>query len=185
MEGLERLADAVVESWNGALLGFTQLSLELGEALFDRIEIGAVGRQVNQAGPCGFDDVAHLIAFVGRQIIDDDDIAGPQRGYQALLQVFDEDRPVHGAVDNERCGEAIQPEPGHKGHGLPVSPGNAANNPTTAFGPAVEPRHFGRGSGLIDEDQLGWIEVWLIDLPFGAGFGHVRPLLLGRPRAFF
>lgn len=125
------------------------------------------------------------IAFVSWQIVDDDDISGPQRWRQRLPNVFDEDRPVHGAVDDEGCCASVQPQPGHKGHRLPVPPGYAADDAATALGAAIESRHFGRGSGLINEDQLGRIEPRLMNLPPRPSLGHVRPLLFGRLHAFF
>src|SRR5262249_17962961 len=113
--------------------------LDFGKALLDRIEIGTVGRQVAQCSVRRFDDLAHPISLVSRQVIDDDDVAWPQRRRQAFLQIFDEDRTVHRAIDDERSGEAIKPKPGHKGHGLPVAPRNAADNPATALGPSEKP----------------------------------------------
>ena len=78
-----------------------------------------------------------------------------------------------------------EPQPGYEGHRLPMSPRHAANDATTALGVAVEPRHLGRCSALIDKDQLGRIELRLLVLPSHPRFGHVRPLLLGCPHAFF
>ena len=129
--------------------------------------------------------LAHFVAFVSGQIIDDDYVAWPQRRHQASLQVFDEDRTVHRAINDEGGGKAIEPQPSHKGHGLPMAPGNAADHTTPALGASVKPRHLGRCAGLIDEDQLGRIKSRLIVLPALAGLGHVRPLLLGRAHAFF
>jgi len=40
---LKQVADAVVERENGSLLGFAQVSLELGEGGLDRIEMGRQG----------------------------------------------------------------------------------------------------------------------------------------------
>jgi hypothetical protein len=71
-----------------------------------------------------FDQFAYLLALVSGQIIDDDDVAGPERGNEALAQILDEDRPIHRTVDNERSGESVDPQPGYAGHRLPVSPGS-------------------------------------------------------------
>src|SRR5215813_6544331 len=157
LEGFECASDPIIECGKRSFLGLAQMRLDFGKALLDRIEIGTVGRQIAQCSVHRFDDLAHPISLVSRQVIDDDDVAWPQRRRQAFLQIFDEDRTVHRAIDDERSGEAIKPKPGHKGHGLPVAPRNAADNPATALGPSEKPRHLGRCPGLINEDQLGRI----------------------------
>lgn len=43
-EGIEQRADAPPCGFDGALCGFAQQMLKLGDELFDRIEIGTVGR---------------------------------------------------------------------------------------------------------------------------------------------
>ena len=47
---VEELADTSPGGLDGALGGLAQQGLELGEDLFDGIEIGAVGRQEDQMG---------------------------------------------------------------------------------------------------------------------------------------
>ena len=50
---------------------------------------------------------------------------------------------------------------------------------------AVEAHHLGVDAGLVDEDQLGGVEVRLISLPPGARLGHVRSILFGGMQSFF
>ena len=70
-----------------ALGSFTQVRLELGERLLDRVEVGAVGRQEQQVGAGGLDDIANGLPFVAGQIIHDDDVAGRELGHQDLGHV--------------------------------------------------------------------------------------------------
>jgi len=49
---------------------------QFGERLFDRIEIGTVGRKKADLGADGFDGGANLRLFVHREIVKDDHIAG-------------------------------------------------------------------------------------------------------------
>jgi hypothetical protein len=53
---------------------------ELGEDLFDGIEVGAVGRQEDEVGAFGSDDGASGVAFVAAEIVQDDDIARREGG---------------------------------------------------------------------------------------------------------
>src|SRR5215831_3110251 len=76
LEGFECASDPIIECGNRPFLGLAQL---------DRIEIGTVGRQIAQCSVRRFDDLAHPISPVSRQVIDDDDVAWPQRRRQAFL----------------------------------------------------------------------------------------------------
>jgi hypothetical protein len=55
----------------------------------------------------------------------------------------------------------------------------------TAFRAAVKPRHFGRGAGLVDEDQLVGIKLRREFAPSLTRRRNIGPILLGCVRAFF
>ena len=48
-----------------------------------------------------------------------------------------------------------------------------------------QPGHLGRSTGLVDEDQMLWIEVRLGCEPGSATGADVGPFLLGCVRCFF
>ena len=52
-----------------------QVRLELGEGHFDGIEVGAVGRQKHEPGASLADGLFGGRAFVGGQVVQDDDVA--------------------------------------------------------------------------------------------------------------
>lgn len=54
-----------------------------------------------------------------------------------------------------------------------------------AFRTAAKPRHFGRGAGLIDKDQLVGIKLRREFAPNSARGRDIGPILLGCLRAFF
>jgi hypothetical protein len=56
-----------------------QKRLEFGEGVLDRVEIGAVGRKVQQRRARGFDGGANAWAFMAAQIIHDNDVARRKR----------------------------------------------------------------------------------------------------------
>jgi hypothetical protein len=75
----------------------TRLSLpdemfELGEDLFDGIEVGAVGRQEDEVGAFGSDDCASGLTFVAAEIVQDDDIARREGRSENLLDVEESSR---------------------------------------------------------------------------------------------
>jgi hypothetical protein len=67
-EGFERVGDGVDEGVEGSRRGLAQQGFELGEPLLDRVEIGAVGRQVKQTGAGVFDGCSDVFDLVARQI---------------------------------------------------------------------------------------------------------------------
>ena len=60
-----------------------------------------------------------------------------------------------------------------------------ADKPFTTWGPAPQPRHVGAGASLVDEDQPVRGKLRLILRPHGPRGRNVRPVLLGRAKAFF
>ena len=57
-----------------------QEGFELGEDLFNRVEIGRIGREEAEGGPGPFNGQPHSWAFVAAEIVQDDDVAGRQGG---------------------------------------------------------------------------------------------------------
>jgi len=55
----------VDEGVEGSRRGFAQERFQLGEPLLDRVEIGAVGRQVEQTGASAFDRRPDALDLVG------------------------------------------------------------------------------------------------------------------------
>ena len=58
-EGVENLAEGAPERLDGAGGGGAEQRLELGESQLDRVQIRAVGRQVEEGRAGGFDGFAH------------------------------------------------------------------------------------------------------------------------------
>lgn len=184
-EGVEELADAGPERLDGSLGCASEEGLQLGEDQFDRIEVGAVGRQVEEAGSGLFDEAAYAQDLVGGEIVHDDDVAGAQGRDQDLLDVDEEGFAVHGAVEDEGRDQAVAAQTGGEGGGLPVSPGLSADQPSAPWRAAPGADHLGVGAGLVDEDQLVRIEARLIGPPAGPRRRDVRSFLFGRLQGFF
>ena len=67
--------------------GLAQECLELGEELLDRVEVWRIGRQAEQPGAARLDGRAHACDLVRAEIVQDDDVAGPQRRCEHLLDI--------------------------------------------------------------------------------------------------
>src|SRR3546814_928184 len=93
--------------------------------------------------------------------------------------------PIYRTVERHRGGDAAQAQGADEGGGLPVA---VRDRSTAAFAserPTVHPRHLGRGSRLIDEDQPLRVEMGLGLEPSFTFRGYVFAVLLGRVRRLF
>ena len=75
--------------WNvvDTSFGFAQALLELGEGVFDRIEVGAVSRQKPKAAAARFGPGAHGLVFVDTQVFWDHGLTRAQRRAEHLVQI--------------------------------------------------------------------------------------------------
>jgi hypothetical protein len=67
-EGVEGLTDGLPERLDGAAGGSAEQRLEVGEGLLDRVQIRAVGRQVEQLRPGRLDRCAHARDLVRAEV---------------------------------------------------------------------------------------------------------------------
>src|SRR3984885_10839828 len=65
--------------------GLSQQSLELGEDLLDRVEVGGVFGQEDEAGSDSSDGLPHLLPLVGAEIVEDHSVARLEGRDEELL----------------------------------------------------------------------------------------------------
>ena len=82
----------------GTLGGLAQCRLEFGEGLLDRVEVRAVGRQVDQLSTLRSDRLGNAGGFVTAQIVEHHNVLRPQRGREHLLDISTEALAVDRAV---------------------------------------------------------------------------------------
>ena len=167
-EAADRRPERAVD---GSLGGLAQERLELGEGVFDWIEVGRVGGQVEKARARRFDPLARRRPLVAGQVVHDDDIAHAQFGSKDALDIGLEGEPIDRAVEHERRNHAARRQAGDESRRFPVAVGNANPQPLAAAAAAVGPSHVGRSPGLIDEDQAFGIEI---ELAFEPGFAPLQ-----------
>ena len=164
------------------------MGLELGECHFDGIEVWAVRGQEEQPCALSADEALGLLAFVAREVVEDDHVAGPEGGCELGLDIGVEDRPVHRRVNDPGCYEAIAFKARHEGLRAPMAKWGLAIQPLALGRAPAQPGHLGVGAGLIDEDQPALLlaqDGLAAIFPFGPRLGQLRPVLLGRPQSFF
>ena len=164
-------------SWPMAVQRPSTERLEFGEGVLDGIEVGAIGREVEEACAGRFDQLPRFRAFVARQIIHDDDVAFAEFRNENLLHIGFKGEAVDRSVDHERRDEAAKRECADERRRFPV----AMRKPTAA----ITAGHIGGGPGLVDEDQALGVEI---ELPFEPGLTPLRDvgtILLGSVRGLF
>src|SRR5262245_38021060 len=112
---------------------------------------------------------------MGSEIVQDHDVAGPQRRCEHLLEPFAVDR----SIDDEGSSEPIAARAGDESRRLPMTVGDGADEALASRTAAIAAYHVGGDPGLVEEDETNWVQSPLAVPPSRAGRRHVRPVLLG------
>ena len=183
--GFEQLADGGDEGFEGARGGFAQQVLQLGEDLFDRVQIGRVFGQEEQFGAHGSDRPTNGFSFVAAEIVHHDDVPRQKRGRQHGLDIGFEALAVDRTVENPGRFDAIMPKGGYKGHGFPMAVRNFGDKPVSSQRPSPQRRHVGLCPCLVDEDQALRRDPALTLNPSGPPLRHVGTIAFAGHDGFF
>ena len=96
-------------------------ALSLAKAISMGLRSGLVGRQEQEPGALGANGRFCGGAFMGGQVVQDDDVARLKGWNQLGLDVSLEDAPIHRRVDDEWRGERPAAQAGYEGLRLPVA----------------------------------------------------------------
>ena len=86
-----------------------QARFEFGKDLLDGIEVRAVGGQVEQPRPDGFNGLAHPSHFMAGQIVHDDRVARLEGGGEDLFDIGHEAGAIDRAIEDGGGGELVCP----------------------------------------------------------------------------
>lgn len=168
-----------------SFLGDAHPVFDLGEGLFNGIEVGAVGRQKPETGAGGFDGGANGLGLMTSEVVHDDDIPRLQGSDELLFDVGQEARPVDRAVEDTGCGEPVAPKRRDEGHGAPVPMRGEARQALASWSPAAQRRHVGLDPGLVDKHETLRVKPGLQPLPAPPPAGDRRPAPLKGEQSFF
>ena len=180
-DGLECIADGIERAGSHA----PQERLELGKDLLDRVEVGAVGREIEQPHPGIFEALADACDLVSGKIVDHHDAAGLHLWDQPFFEPLLEDFSGHRARDQHRGEDAVMLEACHEGLCHPVPMRGLTQQFLALPAPAMRPHHAGCRAGFIDEHKAREVETGLGCRPELTRQGNVRPVLLARKYRFF
>src|SRR5215218_8566927 len=91
---MESFADDLHKRLLATSARFSQIALELGEGLLYGVEIGRIGRQVDELASLPLDQLPDPLSLVGTQVVHHHNLATIWRAAQNILQVGLENRPV-------------------------------------------------------------------------------------------
>lgn len=93
------MADGAPEGIDSPCADAPQVRLEFGERHLDRGQVGRVWRQEQELGAALFEHGGGFGAFVAGEVVEDDDIAEPERGRELGFDPGLENPAVHRPVD--------------------------------------------------------------------------------------
>lgn len=94
------------------------------------------------------------------EVVEDDDVAGPQRRHQDLLDVGQKRRVVDRAIEHRRRAEAVLGQACDHGVRLPVAARRVSAPPLAARRAPIAAEQIGRHAGFIEKDVLAGIPQW-------------------------
>jgi len=183
--GFEEPGDGGLDLLEATGVCLSQECLELGERLLDRVQVGTVGRQIEQLGASRPDRSPYGSVLMAAEIVHHHDVAWPQDWDQKLHHPGEETLGVDGAVEDARRGDAITSQPGHKGERLALAVGHFGDQALTSGAAAMQAGHVRLRPGLINEDQTGRTNLALPLLPLPPPPRDVSAVLLAGAQAFF
>ena len=166
--GSEQLTDGGDKGFERARRRFAQEVLQLGEDLFDRVQIGRIFGKKEQLGARCSDRPANGFSLVAAKIVHHHEVTSSKRGHKHLLDISFEAFAVDRTLEHKRRLDAIMPKGGHEGQGFPMAVRNFGHEPCAARRPSLERRHGRLRPGLIDEDQALRLDPALMLNPLGA-----------------
>ena len=150
-----------------------------------RIEVMRVRGQIPKRRPRGFDEGAHASRLVGRQVVEQHDVAGTQPRHQTALHPVDEAGAIHGAPRGAQRQPPIDADGADQRQVVAPIHGARFHQDGAAWQPRVRPSHGQMGAGFIEEDQPRGVyasDPSLERAPLGLDRGTI---LFRRSRSFF
>ena len=136
-------------------------------------------------GSGGADGLTDRLAFVAAEIVEHDDISGPERRHEKLLDIAAEALTVDRSVEDAGRLDPVGAQGRQKGQGAPTAMGRLADQALAARPPTAERRHVGLDPGFVNENQAAGIDAGLPGPPAFPVAGDVRPVLLAGEGGFF
>ena len=162
-----------------------QKRLQLRKRKFDRIEVGTVGRQKAETGADPLNGGLHVRLLMHGKVIEHDDVAGPQRGDEHLLDIGEKRGVVDRPIEDRRGVQPVHAQGGDHRVRVPMPIGRVVAQPEAPRAAAVAADQVGGDARLVDEDVAARIVQGKGVLPPPPRGGDISaPLFVGEYRFF-
>ena len=184
-EELQRDCDKLDDLVEGARSRGAEEGFQLRKRELDRIEVRTIGWEKAETGPDAFNGGLHLRLLVDHQVVEDDNVAGAQRGHQHLLDIGEERRIVERAIEDRGRLQSIETERRDDGVRLPMPARRVIAQPLAAGTSAIATQQIGRDARLVEEEIAPRIVQRQRVLPAPARRSDISaPLFVGVYRFF-
>ena len=176
----EGFGKGLLEGCDGTGLKSAQRLFNLRPTLFDRVEVGRVGRQVAERGSGLFDEFSYAIDFMSAQIVHDNQLARFQLRTKDIFQISQEDIAVGGGFNGHSGHPAGNTDRAQYRQCAPAAGWNPLFDARALQRATIAPGHFRGDAALIDEDELRRIDLSGFPLPeLALRFDSITVLLGG------
>ena len=184
-EGSEGISEGVLQRGKGSGLQNAQSLFDLGPAFLDGVEVGRIGRQIEQRRSGLANAFGNTLHLMGTQVVHDHDLTGSELRTQYVIQVSQEDVSVGGRFNRHDSDPAGNGDGAQYGHRSPVASRNAFMKPGATHGAAIAPRHLRGDATFVEEDEPRRIDLPGFAPAFSLGLDPFEVLLSGVERLFF
>ena len=184
-ESHQRGPDHVADGVEGPRPGGAEDRFQFGKTEFDRIEVGTVGREKPERRTGPGDRELDVVTPMRAEIVEHDEVAGPQCGHEDLFDVGEKAVVVHGPIDHPRRRQALQAQRGDERARVPPAVGCVIADALAAQPAAVPPQQVRRDARLIEKDQVAGIKDGLQGAPSVTRRRDVWAIVFARPYGFF
>jgi len=138
----------------GAWARRAKKGFELREGQLNGVEVRAVGWQEPEMGARAREGRGHGGVLVHGEVIEDDDIAGPERRHEDLFDIGEKRGGIDRAVEDGGGAEAIHAESRDDRVGLPMTQRRVIAQADAARAATIATQEIRRDPGLIEEDVV-------------------------------
>ena len=175
----------IVDGFDCSRLGHSHPMFDLGEHLFDWIEVGRVRWEKCEFGIGCEDCVAYGVRLVASQVVENDDVTRPECGNEELFDISAKDDPVDRTINDARFSQCIDPKGCQERQRAPTTVWCIACEARALRTPAAQRRHIGFDPRLINEDKTLRSKAAAGAMPAVTPSDDIRPSLLTGEERFF
>lgn len=179
-DGLQGCSDGVEQHLLRASFRGSQELFDLRPHLLNWVHVRAIGRQEPYLCASRFHKPDRFGILMGTEIIQHNNVTGPESRKKDVPYVFTEDVGIGCPVDSHAGRRTVQPNRRDHRRGAPMTMRGVIDYTLALLGPASQTRHVRFCPRFIEKNEPSRVERRLLSPPFLAVFFHVGPVLLTR-----